>query len=72
MNFLSDIVVERFNDIDMNLLIPLDTEQTIPTEILMCRTVNVEEIDILGTINGQDLKELQRTTFMVYFKLKKG
>nr|XP_034171205.1 uncharacterized protein LOC117600218 [Osmia lignaria] len=65
VNFLSDIIVEKFNNIDMNLLIPLNTEQTIPTETLMCQTVNVEEIDILGMINGQDLKEIQRTTFMV-------
>nr|XP_003700076.1 PREDICTED: uncharacterized protein LOC100883089 [Megachile rotundata] len=65
VTFLSNIQVGKINDIDMSLLIPLHTDQAIPVNVLRCRTVNVENVEILGKINGQDLKQVQQTTFMV-------
>lgn len=57
--------MSRFNDLDTRLLISLHAEQIIPVDVLKCRTVNVEEIKIVGGINEQSLKALQGTTFMV-------
>lgn len=63
VNFQSDIQVEKFNHLDMNLLIPLDTEQSI--EFLKCGNVTVDKMQILGRINDVNLQEIQYNTFMV-------
>lgn len=63
VNFQSDIQVEKFNHLDMNLLIPLHTEQSI--EFLKCDNVTVDKMQILGRINDVNLQEIQYNTFMV-------
>lgn len=63
VNFQSDIQVEKFNHLDMNLLIPLDTEQSI--EFLKCDNITVDKMQILGRINEVNLQEVQYNTFMV-------
>lgn len=47
----------------MNLLIPLDTEQSI--EFLKCDNITVDKMQILGRINDVNLQEVQYNTFMV-------
>ncbi|XP_076621665.1 female sterile (1) Nasrat [Colletes latitarsis] len=64
VTFNSDIEVSKFNDLDTRLLIPLHTDQTIPVEVLKCRNVTVESIEIMGKINDESLKEIQEKTFM--------
>ncbi|XP_076477923.1 female sterile (1) Nasrat isoform X2 [Bombus vancouverensis nearcticus] len=63
VNFQSDIQVEKFNHLDMNLLIPLDTEQSI--EFLKCDNITVDKMQILGRINDVNLQEVQYNTFMM-------
>lgn len=63
VNFQSDIQIEKFNHLDMNLLIPLDTEQSI--EFLKCDNITVDKMQILGRINEVNLQEVQYNTFMV-------
>ncbi|CAL7939823.1 unnamed protein product [Xylocopa violacea] len=65
VSFESGIQVELFNDLDMKLLIPLNTEQVIPVEVLKCRNVTVDKIQIFGKINNQNLQEIQQNTFML-------
>lgn len=48
----------------MNLLIPLDTEQSI--EFLKCDNITVDKMQIFGRINDVNLQEVQYNTFMVY------
>ncbi|XP_017762651.1 PREDICTED: uncharacterized protein LOC108552551 [Eufriesea mexicana] len=63
--FESNVQVEKFNDLDMKLLIPLHTDQMIPVPALNCRNVTVEKLQILGRVNEQNLQEIQDTTFMM-------
>ncbi|XP_053973610.1 uncharacterized protein LOC128873789 [Hylaeus volcanicus] len=65
VNFQSDIEVSKFNDLDMRLLIPLKTDQTIPVEVLKCRNVTVENIKVLGKVNEEDWKTFRENTLMV-------
>ncbi|KOC67832.1 hypothetical protein WH47_12162 [Habropoda laboriosa] len=64
VNFESDIRVEKFNDLDMNLLIPLNKEQAMPVKVLKCLNITVDKLTILETVNNQDLTEIQENTFM--------
>lgn len=49
----------------MDLLIPLKTDQFIPVKVLRGYNITAENIEILGTVNGVDLREMQEKTFMV-------
>ncbi|XP_076659708.1 female sterile (1) Nasrat [Halictus rubicundus] len=62
--FRSNIEVEKFNGLDMRLLISLKSEQTIPVQVFKCQNITVEKFELLGRINEQNLKALQETTFM--------
>ncbi|XP_076763161.1 female sterile (1) Nasrat [Xylocopa sonorina] len=66
VSFKSGIQVELFNDLDMKLLIPLNTEQVIPGEVLKCRNITVDKIQLYGKINNQNLHEIQQNTFMLH------
>ena len=66
MSFESDIQVEKFNDLDMKLLIPLNTEQMI--KVLKCGNVTADKLQILGNVNDENLQKIQDNTFMVYFQ----
>ncbi|KAG7197315.1 hypothetical protein KM043_018433 [Ampulex compressa] len=65
VTFLSDIRVEKINDIDMNELIPLHTQQMLPVDILRCTNLTVDNLEILGKVNGYDLKSIYEDTFML-------
>lgn len=67
MIFESNIEAKKINDVDMDLLIPLKTDQFIP--VLRGYNVTAENLEILGTVNGVNLREMQEKTFMVLFKL---
>ncbi|XP_078052187.1 female sterile (1) Nasrat [Augochlora pura] len=64
--FRSNIEVERFNGLDMRLLISLKKEQTIPVERLSCQNVTADKFEYLGRINGVNLTTVQDTTFMKF------
>lgn len=66
MIFESNIEAKKINDVDMDLLIPLKTDQFIP--VLRGYNVTAENLEILGTVNGVNLREMQEKTFMVLFK----
>lgn len=63
--FESNVEVKKINDVDMDLLIPLKTDQFIPVKVLRGYNITAENIEILGTVNGVDLREMQEKTFMV-------
>ncbi|XP_017877319.1 uncharacterized protein LOC108623376 [Ceratina calcarata] len=65
VDFLSNIKVDMINDIDMKLLLPLKTDQTIPVEVLRCRNVIAKKVQIFGRVNNENLKEIQENTFML-------
>lgn len=65
MIFESNVEVKKINDVDMDLLIPLKTDQFIPVKVLRGYNITAENIEILGTVNGVDLREMQEKTFMV-------
>lgn len=67
MIFESNIEAKKINDVDMDLLIPLKTDQFIP--VLRGYNVTAENLEILGTVNGVNLRQMQEKTFMVLFKL---
>ncbi|XP_043789658.1 uncharacterized protein LOC122713359 [Apis laboriosa] len=63
--FESNVEVKKINDVDMDLLIPLKTDQFIPVKVLRGYNITAENIEILGTVNGVDLREMQEKTFML-------
>ena len=65
VTFESNVQAKKINDVDMDLLIPLKTDQFIPVKVLRGYNITAENIEILGTVNGVDLREMQEKTFMV-------
>ncbi|CAD1475888.1 unnamed protein product, partial [Heterotrigona itama] len=63
VSFESDIQMEKFNDLDMKLLIPLNAEQII--EVLKCHNVAADKLQILGKVNDENLQKIQDNTFMM-------
>lgn len=66
MTFESNVQVKKINDVDMDLVIPLKTDQFIPVKVLRGYNITAENMEILGTVNGVDLREMQEKTFMVF------
>lgn len=64
VTFESDIIVSKFNDLDMSLLIPLNSEQSLPV-VLKCHTIIVDEMKIWGLVNENSLDAIRENTFMV-------
>lgn len=66
VTFESNVQVKKINDVDMDLVIPLKTDQFIPVKVLRGYNITAENMEILGTVNGVDLREMQEKTFMVF------
>ncbi|KAF7383967.1 hypothetical protein HZH68_014724 [Vespula germanica] len=64
VNFNCDINVKLWNDVDMDSIIPLATDQTMSSGFVRAFDVAVERIDVRRKINGYSLNEIYTDTFM--------
>ncbi|KAL2738006.1 hypothetical protein V1478_002092 [Vespula squamosa] len=64
INFNCDIKVKLWNNVDMDSIIPLATDQIISNGFVRALDVAVERIDIQRKINGYNLNEIYADTFM--------
>jgi hypothetical protein len=61
------VEVEQVNDLQMDLLITLNTKQFIPVDGLRCTNITADDFQILGRINGYTLDDIYGDTFTVRF-----
>ncbi|KAL0124299.1 hypothetical protein PUN28_006268 [Cardiocondyla obscurior] len=64
--FQTSIEVMQVNDLQMDLLISLNTPQVIKTENLNCTNILVRNIQLLGHVNTYNIEDIYADTFMVY------
>lgn len=63
--FQKSIKVAQVNDLQMDLLILLNTRQFITIDKLNCTNITVRNIEISGRINTYYIEDIYADTFMV-------
>ncbi|XP_072767506.1 uncharacterized protein Fs(1)n isoform X2 [Anoplolepis gracilipes] len=66
VTFQASVRVKQVNDLKMDMLIPLNTEQSIMVDRLNCTNATVKNIQILGHINSYYLEDIYANTFLIY------
>lgn len=62
--FKSGVTLESWNNVKVDTLFKLNTDEFVP-DSLMCIDAYVENIEINGFVNGENLTEFYLNTFMV-------
>jgi len=65
VTFQTNIKVMQVNDLQMNLLILLNTRQFIMIDKLNCTNIIVRNIQISGHVNTYHIEDIYADTFMV-------
>ncbi|KAJ8668656.1 hypothetical protein QAD02_010319 [Eretmocerus hayati] len=60
--FESDVKIKSWNNVDMESLFTLNTDQYVK-DVLVCIDASVENFEVKGLINGENLDKIYETTF---------
>lgn len=65
VTFQASVKVVQVNDLKMDELIPLHTDQLIMVEVLKCTNVSYKNIELYRRINYHNLNDIYTDTFTV-------